>query len=163
MVKSPDGFTLMEVLIGLAVLGVLASMAMPSMNTALNKHALKVQVTRLDTYIDQARNLAAITECPVQLALQSNGGDVAVNVQVELDPFLKGCSAWYAQSSDPAQRGFSGTLKNIALNNSINFRFDAVSGVLGSQNQTPLTLKYKNQYVEISYLGIGNGVAIYAQ
>lgn len=163
MARLQQGFTMFEILIGLAVIGILASLVIPNMSSALNKQALKVKVTRLDTYVDQARNLAAITECPVLLNLQPRDNNVAIDVQVELDPFLKGCSAWYSQTTGQEHRGFSATLENVTANHAVNLRFDAVSGVLDTQNPTQLTLSYKNQRAAIRYLGIGNGVASYAQ
>ena len=161
MAKNTLGFTLLEILIGLTVIGILATSAIPMMNGIIAKQALKVKVTRLDTYVDKARNLAAITECPVQMNLEPDNNNISVDIQVQLDPFLKGCSAWYSQTSSPNQRGFSATLDDVTLNNSTRLNFNAVSGVLDTQNQTRLTLNYRNKRAEISYLGIGNGVASY--
>ena len=54
MAKATWGFTLIEILIGLAVLGVLAVSAIPSMSSVLNKQTLKAKVSRLDTYVRSA-------------------------------------------------------------------------------------------------------------
>jgi prepilin-type N-terminal cleavage/methylation domain-containing protein len=161
MVNSNQGFTLMEILIGLAVVGVLAVSVVPGMNSVLNKQTLKVKVSRLDTYVDQARNLAAITECPVEMNLQPANDAVNVNVTVQHDPFMKGCSAWYAQTGNQNNRGFAATLGNVTLADAVRLNFNAVSGVLDTQNQTRLTLNYRDKRAEIIYLGIGNGVVSY--
>jgi prepilin-type N-terminal cleavage/methylation domain-containing protein len=161
MAKTNLGFTLMEILIGLAVVGVLAVSVIPGMNSVLNKQTLKVKVSRLDTYVDQARNLAAITECPVKMNLQPANGAVNVNVTVQHDSFMKGCSAWYAQTGSQNNRGFSATLSNVTLAGAVDLNFNAVSGVLDTQNQTRLTLNYRDKRADITYLGIGNGVVSY--
>lgn len=161
MVKANRGFTLIEILIGLSVVGVLAISVIPSMNSVLNKQTLKVKVSRLDTYVDQARNLAAITECPVEMRLQPGNSAVNVNVTVQHDPFMKGCSAWYSQTSSQNNRGFSATLSNVALTGAARLNFNAVSGVLDTQSQTRLTLNYRDRRAEITYLGISNGVVNY--
>ncbi|HEX4878222.1 MAG TPA: prepilin-type N-terminal cleavage/methylation domain-containing protein [Limnobacter sp.] len=161
MAKRTFGFTLMELSIGLALLSILLVAAIPSMNTILNKQALKAKVSRLDTYVDRARNLAAITECPVQMSLQPAAERIDVSVTVEHDPFLKGCSSWYSQTSSANNRGFSARLEDVSLTRAASLRFNAVSGVLDTQNQTQLTLSYRDKTVRISYLGIGNGVVIY--
>lgn len=146
---------------GLAIVGVLAVAVIPSMSGMLNKQTLKVKVSRLDTYVDQARNLAAITECPVQMRMQPAGSGMNIIISVVLDPFLKGCSAWYSDSSNQNNRQFSATIANVSLVNSVLLNFNAVSGVLNTQNQTNLTLNYRNRRALISFQGIGNGVAIY--
>ncbi|WP_334120370.1 prepilin-type N-terminal cleavage/methylation domain-containing protein [Limnobacter sp.] len=161
MVKVNQGFTLMELMIGLAVVGVLAVSVIPSMNSVLNKQTLKVVVSRLNTYVDQARNLAAITECPVKMSLRPGNGAVNVQVAVEHDPFMKGCTAWYSQTNNQNNREFSATLDNITLASAVSLHFNAVSGVLDTQNQTRLTLNYRDKRAEITYLGIGNGVVSY--
>lgn len=161
MGKSSPGFTLLEVLFGLTIIGILAVAVIPSMSAVLNKHTLKLKVSRLDTYVDQARNLAAITECPVQMNLQPTHSAVSVNVQVELDPFLKGCTAWHSQTTHQNNRGFTAVLENVTLASFTGLRFSAVSGMLDTQNQTNLTLSYKDRIAQIRYRGIGNGVVSY--
>jgi prepilin-type N-terminal cleavage/methylation domain-containing protein len=161
MANSGNGFTLIEIVVGLAVVGVLAVSVIPSMNSVLNKQTLKVKVSRLDTYVDQARNLAAITECPVQMNLQPASAAVNLNVTVQHDPFLKGCSAWYAQTSSQNNRGFSATLNDVTLAGAVRLNFNAVSGVLDTQSQTRLTLNYRDKRADITFLGIGNGVVSY--
>ena len=161
MVKHPRGFTILEILIGLAVIGLLAVLVIPSIGAVLNKQALKVKVSRLDAYVDKARNLAAVTECPVQMNLQPDNNSVTVGVEVQLDPFLKGCSAWYSQAAGSSNRGFTGTIEDVRLGSAISLRFSAVSGVLDNQGSGQLTLNYKNKLAQISYQGIGNGVATY--
>ncbi|WP_341237565.1 prepilin-type N-terminal cleavage/methylation domain-containing protein [uncultured Limnobacter sp.] len=161
MAKRIAGFTLIEILIGMAVVGVLAVAVIPSMNSVLNKQTLRVKVAHLDTYVDQARNLAAITECPVEMSLQPGNSAVNVNVAVQHDPFMKGCSAWYSQTNNQNNRGFSAMLGDVTLTTATNLHFNAVSGVLDTQNQTQLTLNYRNKRAEITYLGIGNGVVSY--
>jgi len=161
MVKHQHGFTIFEILIGLSIVGLMAVLVIPSLGTVLNTQALKTKVSRLDAFVDKARNLAAITECPVQMNLQPDNNSVAVGVQVQLDPFLKGCSAWYAQATGSNNRGFTGTIDDVGLNTAVSLRFSAVSGVLDNQGSGQLTLTYKNKLAQISYQGIGNGVATY--
>ncbi|MCR2745829.1 pilus assembly FimT family protein [Limnobacter parvus] len=161
MDKSNSGFTLPEVLFCLSIIGIFAVAVVPGMSAVLNTHALKVKVSRLDTYVDQARNLAAITECPVQMNLQPAQSAVNVSVQVELDPFLKGCTAWHSQTVDQNNRGFNAVLENVTLASVTGLRFSAVSGRLDAQNQTDLTLSYRDRIAQIRYQGIGNGVVKY--
>lgn len=161
MDKTNPGFTLIEIVIGLAVVGVLAIAVIPGMNSVLNKQTLKVKVSRLDTYVDQARNLAAITECPVEMSVEPGNESVNVRVAVRHDPFMKGCSAWYSQTNNQNNRGFSAQLDAVTLSAPVHLRFNAVSGVLDTQNQTQLTLNYRDRRAEITYLGIGNGVVSY--
>lgn len=161
MGRCHAGFTLFEILIALAVVGVIAVLVVPNLGAVLNKQALKVKVSRLDAYVDKARNLAAVTECPVEMNLQPASNHIAVGVQVQLDPFLKGCSAWYAQANSGGNRGFTGSIDNVQLDRAVNLRFSAVSGVLDSQSGGQLTLNYRDRLVQISYQGIGNGVAAY--
>jgi len=161
MVKHPHGFTILEILIGLSIVGLLALLVIPSVGTVLKTQALKVKVSRLDAYVDKARNLAAVTECPVQMDLQPDNNSVAVGVQVQLDPFLKGCSAWYSQAVGSNNRGFSGSIDDVRLGSAVSLRFNAVSGVLDNQGSGQLTLNYKDKLAQISYRGIGNGVATY--
>lgn len=161
MANTNQGFTLIEILIGLAVVGVLAISVIPNMNSVLNKQTLKVKVSRLDTYVDQARNLAAITECPVQMELKPANDRVNVSVTVKHDPFMKGCTAWYAQTKNQNNREFSATLSNVTLAGAVRLDFNAVSGVLDTQHQKRLTLNYRDKRAEITYLGIGNGVVNY--
>ena len=161
MVKQQHGFTIFEILIGLSIVGLMAVLVIPGLGTVLNTQALKTKVSRLDAYVDKARNLAAVTECPVQMNLQPGSNSVAVGVQVQLDPFLKGCSAWYAQATDSNNRGFTGNIDDVRLSTAVSLRFSAVSGVLDNQGSGQLTLNYKNKLARISYQGIGNGVATY--
>ena len=161
MVKQQHGFTIFEILIGLSIIGLMAVLVIPSLGAVLNTQALKTKVSRLDAYVDKARNLAAVTECPVQMNLQPGSNSVAVGVQVQLDPFLKGCSAWYSQAAGSNNRGFSGSIDDVRLNTAVSLRFSAVSGVLDNQGGGQLTLNYKNKLAQISYQGIGNGVATY--
>lgn len=161
MVRHQHGFTIFEILIGLSIVGLMAVLVVPSLGTVLNTQALKTKVSRLDAFVDKARNLAAITECPVQMNLQPGNNSVAVGVQVQLDPFLKGCSAWYSQVTDSNNRGFTGTIDDVGLSTAVSLRFSAVSGVLDNQGSGQLTLNYKNKLAQISYQGIGNGVATY--
>jgi prepilin-type N-terminal cleavage/methylation domain-containing protein len=161
MVRHQHGFTIFEILIGLSIVGLMAVLVIPGLGTVLNTQALKTKVSRLDAYVDKARNLAAVTECPVQMNLQPGSNSVAVGVQVQLDPFLKGCSAWYAQATDSNNRGFTGNIDDVRLSTAVSLRFSAVSGVLDNQGSGQLTLNYKNKLARISYQGIGNGVATY--
>lgn len=161
MDKSNHGFTLLEILIGLAIIGVVAVAVIPGMNSQLNKQTLKTKVSRLDTYVDQARNLAAVTECPVQMNLNPAAGLVNINVHVQLDPFLRGCTAWYSQTRNNSHRGFSASLSDVTMATPVNLHFNAVSGVLSTHDQPELTLIYRNKHADISYLGIGNGVVNY--
>lgn len=161
MVRHQHGFTIFEILIGLSIVGLMAVLVIPGLGTVLNTQALKTKVSRLDAYVDKARNLAAVTECPVQMNLQPGSNSVAVGVQVQLDPFLKGCSAWYAQATDSNNRGFTGNIDDVRLYTAVSLRFSAVSGVLDNQGSGQLTLNYKNKLARISYQGIGNGVATY--
>lgn len=161
MVKHLLGFTIFEILIGLSIVGLMAALAIPSLSAVLNTQALKTKVSRLDAYVDKARNLAAVTECPVQMNLQPDNNRVAVGVQVQLDPFLKGCSAWYSQATDSNNRGFTGSIDDVRLGSAVSLRFSAVSGVLDNQGSGQFTLNYKNKLAKISYRGIGNGVATY--
>ena len=161
MVRHQHGFTIFEILIGLSIVGLMAVLVIPGLGTVLNTQALKTKVSRLDAYVDKARNLAAVTECPVQMNLRPDNNSMAVGVQVQLDPFLKGCSAWYAQATDSNNRGFTGNIDDVRLNTAVSLRFSAVSGVLDNQGSGQLTLNYKNKLARISYQGIGNGVATY--
>ena len=161
MVRHQHGFTIFEILIGLSIVGLMAVLVIPGLGTVLNTQALKTKVSRLDAYVDKARNLAAVTECPVQMNLQPANNSVAVGVQVQLDPFLKGCSAWYSQAAGNNNRGFTASIDDVRLGKAVSLRFSAVSGVLDNQGSGQLTLNYKNKLARISYQGIGNGVATY--
>ncbi len=161
MVKANDGFTIIEILIGLAIVGVMALLVIPNMNSVLNKQTLKVKVSRLDTYVDQARNLAAITECPVRMELLPENNAVNVSVSVIHDSFMKGCSAWFDQTNSVSDRGFSAMLSDVTVASTVQLNFNAVSGALDTQNQRNLTLNYRDKRALITYLGIGNGVVTY--
>lgn len=161
MVKSNNGFTLLEVIIGLGIVSLLALSVIPNMSAFLDKQVLKVNVSRLNTYVDRARNLAAVTECPVLMKLQPGSGAVNINVSVEHDSFMRGCTSWYSQSNGSSNRTFSASLDNVTLTHSTDLRFNAVSGVLNTNSQALVTLKYKDKLAAITYLGIGNGVVSY--
>lgn len=161
MDKLSKGLTLIEILLVLVVIGLMAATAIPSMSSILNKQALKTKIARLDVYVDKARNLAATTECPVIMRLRPENGDATVEVIVENDPFLKGCSAWHATANNRNNHRFSATLDDVTLDNGVNLQFSAVSGVLDRRRQTRLTLRFRGRTAEISYQGIGKGVVTY--
>lgn len=162
MAKTTHGFTLLEVLIGLAIVGIIAVSAIPHMNSFLDKQVLKVHVSRLNTYVDRARNLAAVTECPVSMNLQPGSSTVNININVLNSPFMKGCSAWHSQTnSTSSSTTITATLDNVSLRSEADLNFNAVSGVLNAQNQTLITLEYKDIKAAITYLGVGNGVVRY--
>lgn len=162
MVKRFAGFTLIELLIGISLVAVLATFAIPQMETLLNKYALKTKIAKLDSYVDQARNLAAITECPVQMSVKPANNGIDIQVTVQKNTFLKGCSAWYSKTTRRTQRVFTATINEVSVPNQVDFRFSAVSGVLDVQTATNLTLIYAGRSAQISYLGIGSGVVSYA-
>lgn len=161
MVNSNHGFTLLEVLIGLAIVGVIAAAGIPGMISVIDKQTLKVKVSRINSLVDQARNLAATTECPVQMDFKPVGEAVTVDVKVENNSFLKGCSAWYAQTTNANSRQFAERLDNVTLSGQAILNFNAVTGVLNTNNQTRLTLNYKSRQASITFVGIGNGVVEY--
>lgn len=163
MAKQNSGFTLIEILIGISIVAVLAIAAIPDMRSFLDKQALKTTVSQLDTYVDQARNMASITECPVQMNLKPDNNNVTVSVTVNLNPFLKGCSAWHAQTNSSANTGFTNTLEDVTITAPVSLSFSAVSGVMVNNNATTLTMNYRDWSANVKFLGIGSGVVNYVR
>jgi prepilin-type N-terminal cleavage/methylation domain-containing protein len=163
MVDVQKGYTLPEILISVVVVSVMAMAIIPDMRHLMDRQGLKVKVARLQTYVDQARHLAATTECPISLNLTPSGDSIDLRLIVQLDPFMRGCSDWHRQASNPQALEWSGRLEGVTLQSVADLRFNAISGVLDATRQTSLSLNHKSQQARVSYLGIGHGIVEYAE
>lgn len=164
MVKaSHGGYTLPEILIGLMIVSLMAAFVLPDMRALLDKQGLKVKIARLQTYVDQARHLAATTECPVRVTLNPNQDAIDVQLAVQRDTFMRGCSAWHSQTTNPEELTWSISLEGLTLEQNALLEFKAVSGALNSSHQTRLVLSHKSSQAQVIYFGIGHGMVEYVQ
>lgn len=106
--RTSSGFTLLELLIAIALIAIMTTWVVPSLQLMTEKHRVAVEILRLKTALTQARNSAVtrrvpITVCPTQdqvtclddwtapLMLFVNQGDNGVRKADE--PILKILSA----------------------------------------------------------------------
>lgn len=73
------GITLVEILLGIGVLMVIMSFAMPSVTSASARAELRAAAENIDYSIRVARNTARMTESPVTMSLGEDGRSGAIS------------------------------------------------------------------------------------
>lgn len=87
----PAGFTLVEIMIVVAIIGLLAAIAVPNFTQARNS-------ARASTCINNLRLISAAKD---QAALQNNLADTATPTTTQLSPYLKNTSATTGLPPEP--------------------------------------------------------------
>lgn len=75
MRTKSKGFTLVELMVVIAVMAVIATMALPSFSTLINKQNLSKSSRELSTILSQARSKAAIERRMVTVQLNSKAAN----------------------------------------------------------------------------------------
>jgi prepilin-type N-terminal cleavage/methylation domain-containing protein len=76
LVKS-RGFTLLELLVAIVIMGILAAIAIPSFRTTIQKHRLRSATDNLQAAIDYARSEAVLRATYVSLCASTDGATCA--------------------------------------------------------------------------------------
>ena len=87
--KKNQGFTLMEVMVAIALVAIITTIALPSLNTFLVKMRVDYEITEMQRLLLTARNMAIntgknTTVCPL------SGGACTTNWQNEISVFTNG-------------------------------------------------------------------------
>lgn len=72
-IKRNKGFTMIELLIGLAIAGILAAMAMPSFQTLIKDNRLKTKASEMVGHLQLARSEAAKQKVRVTICTSNDG------------------------------------------------------------------------------------------
>lgn len=76
--KAPRGFTLGEIMLVIAISGLLAAMAVPNFTAAIRKQRARSQIERYTQMIRLARNQARTTLCDIDVTVDGSNGTITV-------------------------------------------------------------------------------------
>lgn len=69
--KNNQGFTLLELMITIAILAILVTIAVPSMRTIIQQNQVSAQVKDLNSFIQEARSQAVLERRPYTVNIQA--------------------------------------------------------------------------------------------
>ena len=163
MVK-PLGFTLLEMVVVIAITAVLALAALPNMNLYVSKQELKLASSELVNYIQSARNYSATTECKSNVTFEPSNGLIKITVKLEKDTQWRGCNRWFEASGHDLEQAVTirtGTVNKATLAQAVSVTFNGVSGNLSGNSVHTLQLTHDSAKGTLQLSGIGNGVFQY--
>jgi type IV fimbrial biogenesis protein FimT len=143
-----DGFTLIEVLLGIAIIGVLAALAVPSFQDMLERNRLKEVVESLKSDLQFARTEAIKhSENVIVSRKTGNAGSWCYGLARKSPPSKDSCDCKETNTDDAdycdikivSGENFGNTDMNSANGNSI---FDFRRGTIGNNGVTFSTSKY---------------------
>src|SRR5438876_979627 len=73
-----DGFTLIEIMMVVGILGMVLAMGMPAFIQSIRKDPLRQSVSDLETACSKAREAAILRGSPVELVIRAEGGQLTV-------------------------------------------------------------------------------------
>lgn len=89
--KKIQGFTLFELLIGIAIIGIITTIALPSLSTLLIKNRVDNEISQLQRLLSTARNGAinkseTVTICPLDISnVCQNSWKDEITIFIDLD------------------------------------------------------------------------------
>jgi type IV fimbrial biogenesis protein FimT len=119
--RKQQGFTLTELLITLAILGILSSVALPSFVDKLKQNRLVANTNQLQNVFQFARSEAAKRDKIV--TLEENGGEWHVLIDGQVEPLKK----------------FQASHESISVDNLQDIIISASGEVLGANNEFLIT------------------------
>lgn len=84
MRKPVDGFTLIELMIIVALLAIVVTIAIPNFTSLVRDNRVQSQAEELNSLMQYARSEAVIRKIPVSVALNSNSGEIGVTARGEV-------------------------------------------------------------------------------
>jgi prepilin-type N-terminal cleavage/methylation domain-containing protein len=145
--RSIRGFTLLEMLFVLLIMGVMAVMCMPVINSVLTTYRLRSAVASVTGAIQTTRYQAISSGYPYQLVLNT----ATSTYQVQNDPGLTGA---FANVGNAVPLAGSATPVVLGANTTLRFRPSGL--VTATVGATTLTLTYGGKTETITVSNYGN-------
>ncbi|MDH4396697.1 MAG: prepilin-type N-terminal cleavage/methylation domain-containing protein [Limnobacter sp.] len=100
MAKQSEGFTLMELMVVLAITCLGLALGLPGLSNLLQTQRLKYDVSRFKSIVENTRELSSRSECDSELRL-NNSQTPTVRVLVDVQIIRNGsgpCNTWFSSA-----------------------------------------------------------------
>lgn len=84
MLKSTDGFTLIELMVIVALLAILSAIAVPGLTSLVRDNRIQSQAEEFNALLQYARSEAVIRKIPVMVDVDSSSGQIQVIARNEV-------------------------------------------------------------------------------
>jgi prepilin-type N-terminal cleavage/methylation domain-containing protein len=93
------GFTLTELLIAIAIIGILAAIAFPAMNRLIPDRQVTNEAKMVDSYLQKARLRSASTQKPIRVVINCTGPRCWIELQ-RAEYTMAAVTSWVAETTN---------------------------------------------------------------